>query len=87
MIGPMERPGLGPAGCGGAPSSRATVYSRTLQRACEVCGGIHELAHHLRVSPVELSSWIEARAQPPLEVFLAAVDIALLYADRGGGSA
>jgi hypothetical protein len=87
MIGPMEKPGLGPAGCGGAPSSRATVHSRALQRACEVRGGLHELAHHLRVSPVELSSWIEARAQPPLEVFLAAVDIVLLYADRGGGSA
>jgi hypothetical protein len=73
--------------CGGAPASRATVYSRTLQRACEILGGIHPLAAHLRVEPAALARWIDARGEPPLEVFLAAVDVVLLHADRSRGSA
>jgi hypothetical protein len=73
--------------CGGAPPSRATVYSRTLQRACEVLGGIQPLSQHLRVAPGDLACWIDARAQPPMEVFLAAVDVVLLHAERSRGSA
>ena len=87
MMAPVERPALVAADCGGAPPSRATVYSRTLQRACEVLGGIHPLAAHLRVAPAELARWIDARGEPPLEVFLAAVDVVLLHADRSRGSA
>lgn len=73
--------------CGGAPPSRATVYSRTLQRACEILGGVQPLAKQLGVEPAELARWIDARGQPPLGVFLAAVDIVLLHADRSRGSA
>lgn len=83
----MERPALIATDCGGAPPSRATVYSRTLQRACEVLGGIHPLAAHLRVAPGDLARWIDARGEPPLEVFLKAVDVVLLHADRSRGSA
>jgi DNA-binding transcriptional regulator YdaS (Cro superfamily) len=63
--------------CAGAPPARATVYSRTLQRACEILGGVEPLAQHLRVSPTQLAHWIDGRGQPPMEVFLAAVDIVL----------
>jgi hypothetical protein len=83
----MERPALIATDCGGAPPTRATVYSRTLQRACEVLGGIRQLADHLHVDAAELNRWIDARGQPPLEVFLAAVDVVLLHAERSGGSA
>jgi len=61
----------------GPPPSRATVYSRTLQRASEVLGGVEPLARHLRVSPTQLAHWIDARGQPPMDVFLAAVDVVL----------
>ena len=87
MIAPLERPSLIATECGGAPPSRATVYSRTLQRACEVLGGLDALARHLRVAPADLARWIDARGQPPLDVFLAAVDVVLLHADRSRGSA
>jgi hypothetical protein len=83
----MERPALIATDCGGAPPSRATVYSRTLQRACEVLGGMQPLAAHLRVDAAELARWIDARGQPPLDVFLAAVDVVLLHAERSRGSA
>lgn len=83
----MERPALGASDCNGAPPSRATVYSRTLQRACEVLGGLQPLAEQLRVAPADLAHWIDARGQPPLEIFLKAVDIVLLHADRTRGSA
>jgi len=83
----VETPGTGSATCGGAPPSRATVYSRTLQRACEVLGGPPALAAHLHVDVAELERWIDARGQPPLDIFLAAVDIVVLHADRARGSA
>jgi hypothetical protein len=87
MMAPVERPVLIATEYGGAPASRATVYSRTLQRACEILGGIRPLAAHLRVDAGELARWIDARGEPPLEVFLAAVDVVLLHAERGGGRA
>jgi len=83
----MERPAVIAIDCGGASASRATVYSRTLQRACEILGGIHPLAAHLRVDPGDLARWIDARGEPPLEVFLAAVDVVLLHAERSRGRA
>jgi hypothetical protein len=83
----VESPVLIAADCGGAPVSRATVYSRTLQRACEILGGIRPLASHLRVDAGDLARWIDARGEPPLEVFLAAVDVVVLHADRSRGRA
>jgi hypothetical protein len=73
--------------CAAAPDSRATVYSRTLQRACEVMGGVRQLAEKLGVSAADLARWIDARGEPPLHVFLAAVDIVLLHAERPAGRA
>jgi hypothetical protein len=83
----VERPSLIATDCGGAPASRATVYSRTLQRACEVLGGLQPLAAHLGVAAADLARWIDARGEPPLHVFLAAVDVVLLHAERSRGSA
>ena len=83
----MERPPIIATDCGGAPDSRATVYSRTLQRACEVMGGIRPLAQKLGVAAADVARWIDARAEPPLPVFLAAVDIVLLHAERPAGRA
>lgn len=83
----MEHPPIIATDCGGAPDSRATVYSRTLQRACEVMGGIRPLAEKLGVPARDLARWIDARGDPPLEVFLRAVDIVLLHAERPGGRA
>jgi hypothetical protein len=65
--------------------SQPTVYSRTLQRACELVGGPVALADHLHVDRAELVRWIEARSQPPMDVFLLAVDLVLMHADRSRG--
>jgi hypothetical protein len=78
--------------CGTQPScaiveTLATVYSRTLQRASEVLGGPQALADYLHVDVAELRRWIDARSQPPLDVFLRAVDIVVLHADRPRGNA
>ena len=73
--------------CGGAPPARANVYSRTLQRACEILGGPKALADHLRVKQADLARWIDGQAPPPMDVFLAAVDVVLLHADRSRGRA
>lgn len=87
MMAPVETPNPGQTDCGGAPPSRATVYSRTLQRACEILGGLRQLSEHLGIPPAELARWIDARGQPPLEVFLRGVDIVLLHVDRTRGNA
>ena len=62
-----------------------TVYSRTLHRACELLGSLEALSRQLRVSPEKLARWIEGTEDPPLKVFLAAVDIVLLAAEPGSG--
>jgi hypothetical protein len=87
MMRALERPPVLATECGGAPPSRATVYSRTLQRACEIVGGPQALAKHLKVEQRDLARWIGAQALPPMDVFLVAVDVVLLHADRGRGRA
>lgn len=57
---------------------RATTYSRTLHRACLVLGGIVQLSAQLQVAEGELRAWLEGEGEPPLEVFLAAVEVLLL---------
>ena len=59
---------------------RATTYSRTLHRACLILGGITQLALQLRVAEGALRAWLEGEGEPPMEVFLAAVEILLLAA-------
>ena len=81
----MEQPPVIASACGAPPPSRATVYSRTLQRACEILGGPQPLAQQLRVKPGDLVRWIDGQTLPPMDVFLAAVDLVLLHAERSAG--
>jgi DNA-binding transcriptional regulator YdaS (Cro superfamily) len=48
-----------------------------LHKACEVAGGIPALAAQLQVSARALERWLKGDEQPPTEIFLACVDIAL----------
>lgn len=70
-----------------ASVEKRTVFSRTLQRAADVLGGSTHLADHLHVDRAELERWIAGHGEPPLDVFLRAVDVVLLHAERSRGSA
>lgn len=63
--------------CPMAPPPRVTVYTRVLHRACQILGGVAQLAAHLRVSAVLLHRWLEGDDVPPANVFLVAVDLVL----------
>ena len=54
-----------------------SVYSRTLQKAAESAGGQKKLARLLRVPLGELEKWIGDKDEPPMAVFLKAVDLVL----------
>lgn len=70
--------------CPLAPPEDSSVYSRTLHRACLVLGGLPQLAKHLEVPQADLQLWIRGEAQPPERVFLASVEVILLYAGGQG---
>jgi hypothetical protein len=70
--------------CPPLSKSRVTVYARTLHRACELLGGLDALSRHLGVPAATLARWIGGLEEPPVEAFLAAVDIVLLGAEPGG---
>jgi hypothetical protein len=73
--------------CPPLSKTRVTVYARTLHRACEVVGGVDALSRHLNVPAAVLARWIGGLEAPPLDKFLAAVDIVLLGAAPGQGTA
>ena len=52
-----------------------TVYARALQRAVEVLGSKEHLRALLRVPMRDLDDWIAGTRQPPMDVFLKAVDV------------
>ena len=58
------------------------VVRRTLQKAAEVAGGEKALARRLRVPLAELGKWIAGNGQPPMAIFLRAVDLVLEEAPR-----
>jgi hypothetical protein len=70
--------------CPLAPPEQASVYARTLHRACLVLGGAEQLAKHLDVSDADLRHWLRGEGQPPERVFLAAVEVVLLHAGGAG---
>ena len=74
MIRPMAM-STAEGDCPVAPILRQTVYTSTLHRACEVLGGVPELALYLSVAIQELQRWLEGLEVPPQGVFLAAVDV------------
>jgi hypothetical protein len=55
----------------------ASVYSRTLQKASELSGGQKKLARLLRVPQSDLENWIADKDEPPMAIFLRAVDLVL----------
>jgi len=73
--------------CPPLSKSRVTVYARTLHRACEVLGSLDALSRQLNVPSPTLARWIGGLELPPLDKFLAAVDIVLLGAEPGSGTA
>lgn len=82
------RTGASTAGnCPAAPPARATTYVRALHHACLALGGLAQLANHLQVSDYAVNTWLQGREEPPEAVFLAAVEIILLAAERSSGTA
>ena len=81
----MNAPVPHPGDCPPLPKAKATVYARTLHRACEVLGGVDPASRHLEVAPAALRRWIDGAEQPPLEVFLKAVEVVLLAVEPGAG--
>jgi hypothetical protein len=73
----MEKIGIPTDNCPVAPAPRVTVHTRVLHRACQIVGGVHHLARHLKVSRRLLHSWLEGEELPPPAVFLKAVDLVL----------
>ena len=57
---------------------KASIYTRTLQKAAELLGGERALARFLKVPMPDLFAWMRPGAeQPPLPVFLKAVDLVM----------
>ena len=61
------------------------VYVRTFQKAVELSGGLRELARLLQVPAAEIEKWIAGSAEPPLPVFLKAIDFVLDETSPPGG--
>ena len=72
--------------CPLAPPEYASVFARTLHRACLILGGIQQLAKQLAVSETELRGWLGGGQKVPEPVFLAAVEIILLHVGKLGRS-
>jgi hypothetical protein len=73
----MEKLGVAQDDCPLAPAPRITVHTRVLHRACQIVGGVEQLAARLRVSRTLLHRWLEGEETPPASVFLEAVDLIL----------
>jgi len=73
----MEKIGIPQDNCPVAPPPRVTVHTRVLHRACQIVGGVEQLARQLRVSRAQLHAWLEGEEPPPPAVFLKAVDLVL----------
>ena len=73
----MEKIQVAKDECPVAPAPRVTVYTRVLHRACQIVGGVEQLAVHLWVSTALVYRWLEGDDVPPSQVFLIAVDLVL----------
>jgi hypothetical protein len=73
----MEKIGVSEDNCPLAPPPRVTVYTRALHRACQILGGVEQLAEYLKVSRTMLHRWLDGEDIPPASVFLKAVDLVL----------
>lgn len=73
----MEKIQVAKDECPTAPAPRVTVYTRVLHRACQILGGVEQLARHLKVSLALVHTWLEGEDVPPSTIFLKAVDLIL----------
>lgn len=73
----MEKIEVAADNCPTARPPRVTVYTRVLHRACQIVGGVEQLAARLRVSKTMLYRWLEGEDAPPTSIFLNAVDLVL----------
>ena len=51
------------------------VHARALQRAAAILGGKHKLREVLHVPMGRLDQWLDGKDDPPMDVFLRAVDV------------
>ena len=82
----MQGPATPRVDCPPLSRTHVTVYARTLHRACELLGGLDALSVELGAPATDIARWIGGVEPPPLEIFLAAVDIVLLGAEPGAGN-
>lgn len=63
-----------------------TVYAKALMRAAAIVGGRQRLREQLHVPMTALDHWLAGREEPPLDVFLKAVDIISGPLDRASAA-
>ena len=64
--------------------ARKSVHVKALQHACIILGSFDALSRHLGAGEAELRAWLQGSAEPPESVFLTAVEVLLLAAERSG---
>lgn len=75
---------LGPDDCPPPPVD-AGLNTLMLHEACESAGGVAQLAELLRVSPEQLTRWLDGDGTPSEEIYRACAEIVLL-GEGGAGS-
>ena len=75
---------IAPNDCPQPPGFRAHVSTLILHEACQIAGGVGQLAKLLRVPATTLSRWLEGAEQAPDFVYRACIDIVLLHPDGAG---
>ena len=51
------------------------VYQRSVEMAAEILGSNDAVARYLGVTPTDVLSWLEGRAEPAINLFLQLVDL------------
>jgi len=70
--------------CPLTPPEQASVYAKSLHRACLILGGIDALAQRLQVPRELLERWIRGEGEPTQRVFHASVELILLHIAKTG---
>ena len=52
-----------------------SIYIRTLRRAVDISGGAGRLARDFGVPAHQIERWLDGVGEPPIEIFLRAVDV------------
>jgi DNA-binding transcriptional regulator YiaG len=71
--------------CPLAMRALTTTQTRTLHRACELAGGVEQLAAALEVPARTLARWMKGEEKTPQRVFLSAVDLILAAPPQPAG--